>query len=173
MRTLRHIIPGSKAGRRRPAGFTLLELMMVVAIIGLVMAMGIPAMLSVSHEAPLRRAVNDVMELCKNARAQAILHNEIATITFHKSTREITSSVSKDAAQPSTRMGVQPVTSVKLDDTVDLDFSLSDVATDDVSMNFYPNGTSDELEIVLACNGEIRDIKLEPTTALPYVQSIK
>ena len=36
--------------------------MMVVAIVGLMMATGVPAILSVTREAPLRKAVNDVME---------------------------------------------------------------------------------------------------------------
>ena len=53
--------------------FTLIELMMVVAIIGLIMATGVPAILSITHEAPLRKAVNDMMEICSHARAQAIL----------------------------------------------------------------------------------------------------
>ena len=52
-------------------GFTLIELMMVVAIVGLMMATGVPAFLSVTREAPLRKAVNDVVEICGHARAQA------------------------------------------------------------------------------------------------------
>ena len=46
-------------------GFTLIELMMVVAIVGLMMATGVPAILSVTREAPMRKAVNDVMEICR------------------------------------------------------------------------------------------------------------
>ena len=44
---------------RQQSAFTLLELMMVVGIIGLVVAMGVPAILSVTHEGPLRKAVNE------------------------------------------------------------------------------------------------------------------
>ena len=56
--------------------------MMVVAIIGLIMATGVPAILSITREAPLRKAVNDMMEICSHARAQAILGGQTTTIVF-------------------------------------------------------------------------------------------
>ena len=69
--------------------FTLIELMMVVAIIGLIMATGVPAILSITHEAPLRKAVNDMMEICSHARAQAILGGQTTTIVFHPRVRQV------------------------------------------------------------------------------------
>ena len=63
--------------------FTLLELMVVVAIIGLVAAMSVPSILAMRHEAPMRKAVNDIMEMCSRARAGAVMKNTTATIVFH------------------------------------------------------------------------------------------
>ena len=72
---------GSIANRKSSIthGFTLIELMMVVAIIGLLMATGVPAILSVTREAPMRKAVNDVTEICSRARSQAILQEQTMT----------------------------------------------------------------------------------------------
>ena len=54
-------------------GFTLIEIMIVVAIMGIAMTMSIPIVYKVWHKAPLRKAVADVVEVCSNARARAIV----------------------------------------------------------------------------------------------------
>src|SRR5262249_1799383 len=155
----------------------LLELMMVVAIIGLIAATSVPAILSIVHEGPLRKAVNDVVEICNRSRAQAILNNETVTVTFHPQTKEISTSAAANAAQPSTRVGVKPVTSTTLETGVEiamLDINLGDYgASDSALVRFFPNGTSDELTLILVSGGEYRKITLEPTTALPSVESVK
>ena len=56
--------------------FTLIEVMMVAAILGLIAAMGVPSILSAFHEEPMRKAVNDTLEILSHARAQAILHGQ-------------------------------------------------------------------------------------------------
>ena len=53
----------------RAAAFTLMEIMVVVAIIGLCAAMSVPAILQMRREGPMRKAVNDILELCARARA--------------------------------------------------------------------------------------------------------
>ena len=52
--------------------FTLIEMMIVVAIIGLVAAMGMPSILQTLRKNGMRKAVNDVREVLDNARAKAI-----------------------------------------------------------------------------------------------------
>src|ERR1043166_818219 len=56
--------------------FTLLELMIVVGIMGIVLTMGVPLVYRLRHEAPLRKGVKDVVEVCSYARALAILQSK-------------------------------------------------------------------------------------------------
>jgi len=161
--------------KKNSRGFTLLEIMMVVAILGLVMAIGVPSMLAERHEAPLRKATNDLMEICQRSRDYAILHNKKVTVTFHPKTKEVGADIEYDKSLPSTRIGVTPVTSTTFDPSVDigdLSINLDDYgASEEARVFFYPNGTSDELRVILMCNGEERIITLEPTTALVSVES--
>ena len=68
MKRDRHVTGG------RAGAFTLLELMVVVAIIGLVAAMSVPSILQMRREAPMRRAVNDILEVCER-------HHGVISIT--------------------------------------------------------------------------------------------
>src|SRR5262245_36103943 len=62
----------SIADRRCLDAFTLIELMVVVAILAVVMTMAIPSIYQTLHKDSLRAAVSDVMEMCSHARAYAI-----------------------------------------------------------------------------------------------------
>jgi type II secretion system protein H len=172
---MKNMCPLLQAGRRG-SGFTLLELMMVVGIIGLVVAMGVPAMLSVTHEEPLRKAVNDTLEICTHARAEAILSGKITQVTFHPLTRQIQFTGSKSSAPPA-RAGQAAVNSTQFENGVDiamLDINLMDFGASDVAyVRFFPNGTCDEMTFVLHAGEQWRKITLEPTTALASVGSVR
>jgi prepilin-type N-terminal cleavage/methylation domain-containing protein len=162
----------------RHSAFTLIELMMVVAIIGLMMATGVPAILSVTREAPMRKAVNDVMEICSHARAQAILQGQTMTVVFHPRVREVALSGSADASAPSTRVGRAAVNAAEFDPSVvieglginNFDYTDSD---GEARVRFFANGTSDEMTLVLSSGGEYRKITLEVTTALASVGNVR
>jgi type II secretory pathway pseudopilin PulG len=151
--------------------------MVVVAIIGLVAATSIPAILTMRHEAPMRKAVNDVMEMCSRARAGAVMKDTTATILFHPVARSA-ELINGDAnAALSTRLGKPSVTSVEFDPSVTVeglginlkDWTLADAAP----VNFYKNGTSDEMTLILNCHGERQMITLELTTALADVKPMR
>ena len=164
---------------------------MVVAIMGLMMAMGVPAILRTMHEEPLRKAVNDVMNICNSARAQAIFSGVPATVVFHPRLGEMTLTASastnadenffpaKKPADETTKSATDAsaLNSTKFGDGVIidmLDVSLTEYKdADEARVHFLPNGTSDEMTLVIHFGNEYRKITLEVTTALPSVSVIR
>jgi prepilin-type N-terminal cleavage/methylation domain-containing protein len=178
------VVPRSSSIANRKSsvvnGFTLIELMMVVAIVGLMMATGVPAFLSVTREAPMRRAVNDVTEICTRARAQAILQGQTTMVVFHPRLKQVSFSSTADPsapAAPATRVGRAPVNSSEFDSSVVIEglginnFDYTD--SEEARVRFFANGTSDEMTLVLSSAGEYRKITLEVTTALASVGNVR
>ena len=62
---------------RRPAraGFTLVEVMIVIAILAIIITAGIPMLWKAMAKNQMAKAVTDVIEGCKTARDRAILQN--------------------------------------------------------------------------------------------------
>jgi hypothetical protein len=151
--------------------------MVVVAIIGLVAAMSVPAILTMRHEAPMRKAINDIMEICSRARAGAVLKDTTATIVFHPlaKTADLVNGDSNSAL--ATRLGKPSVTSVQFDPSVSVEglgINLKDwTEAESAPVNFYENGTSDEMTLILACHGEREMISLELTTAQADIKPVR
>jgi prepilin-type N-terminal cleavage/methylation domain-containing protein len=162
--------------RKRAGAFTLMELMVVVGIIGLVAAMSIPSILEMRREAPMRKAVSDVMEIFERARAGAVLKNTTTTVMFTPRDGGLQLENGDSNAALSTRMGKGPVTSTKFDPSVTIEklvINLRDCTEyAAVPLNFYENGTCDEMTMVLLCGGQRMQITLELTTALPDVKQL-
>jgi prepilin-type N-terminal cleavage/methylation domain-containing protein len=172
------LIQNSKPKIKNYRAFTMIELMMVVAIIGLVMAMGIPYILSMKHEAPMRKAVNDVLEICSRARAGAIMHNTTTTVVFHPRPPSGVELEGGDTSKAlSTRMGRGVVTSSQFDPSVTVEalgIDLKDYTDAEVApIHFFPNGTCDEMTLVLVSGNQREVISLELTTGLTSVRDMK
>jgi prepilin-type N-terminal cleavage/methylation domain-containing protein len=186
----------SDTGRRKRVvyqeevrAFTLLEIMMVVAIIGLIMTMSVPGILRTMHQGPLRKAVNDVKTICYNARAQAILHSVTTTVVFHPQSGEVmlsnlanTNSTDGFPPEDSSRETKAPAIGSALNSTkfgdgviIDmLDVNLSECKdADEARVRFFPDGTSDEMTLILHSGDQYRKITLEVTTGLTSVEAIE
>jgi type II secretion system protein H len=158
---------GQEPENTRACGaFTLIEIMVVVAIMGIILAAGVPSLYGFLHKAGLRKTTSDIVDTCQSARAMAILTGQQTEMVFHP--REGTC----EAAAAGGGYGTW-AHSAKIENcTIEmLDVNLQECKEfDSVKVRFFPNGTCDEMTLVLRSNNnEWRKISLEITTALPTV----
>ena len=161
------------ARKKFPLGaFTLIEVMIVVAIMGLIAAMGVPSILQTFRKDGMRKAVSDVMDVCGEARTRAILQNQTTAIVFYPPERRF--EVEGGAGGKNASSG--RVTSSTLPDGVEiamLDINLQDYgASKSARVFFYPDGTSDEMTLVLLSQGDRRKVTLEFSTGLATVSDV-
>ena len=151
--------------------------MIVVAIIGLVAAMGLPSMIMALHKEGLRKAVSDLQDVCSAARSQAIFRNQKMAVVFHPAAKRFeVEGAAASGNTDSTDKSSGKVTGSTLPDSVDmamLDINLQDYGESDwARVFFYPNGTSDEMTVVLHSKDEWRKITLEFSTGLTSVSDV-
>ncbi|MEY2427402.1 MAG: hypothetical protein QOJ40_287 [Verrucomicrobiota bacterium] len=166
-----------------PHAFTLIELMIVIGIMAVVVAMGIPMVYHALHKEGLTKAVNDVEEVLNKARERAIMQGTMTEAVFHP--RELRVEVagggrprpsaddSVGLVEPETPAPANSGLSAQFADHIKiemLDINLSEYKDAEVArVRFYPNGTCDELKIVLANESKQFGIELEVTTGLASV----
>jgi prepilin-type N-terminal cleavage/methylation domain-containing protein len=152
------------------SGFTLIEVMIVVAIIGLVAAMGLPSIMKALEKEGMRKAVSDLTDVCASARAKAIFANQTMSVVFHPGEK----SFSVEGGGPG--KGSTYVSTSKLPDGIDfamLDINLQDFGGSEwARVRFFPNGTSDEMTVVLHDNRDWKKITLEFSTGLASVSDV-
>jgi prepilin-type N-terminal cleavage/methylation domain-containing protein len=145
------------AGRH---AFTLIEIMIVVGIMGIVMGMGIPAFYSAVRREGMRKAVNDVVEACNKARAQAIMSGRNSEVRFHPPERSFSTEGFSGQLPGNVYIEMLDVNFTEFKDW------------DDARVRFYPNGMCDEMTLVLRSDkNEYRLISLEITTGLTSVET--
>jgi type II secretion system protein H len=159
------------AGKNSAArGFTLIEIMVVVAIMGLIMAMGVPSLLASLKKEGMRRAVSDLVDVCAQARGEAIMQNRTVSVVFHPIEKRFETEASGAGTSASR------VTSSTLPEGVEfemlyinlMDFGASDVAR----VRFFQDGTSDEMTVVFHYKDKWQKVSLEFSTGLPTVSDV-
>ncbi len=164
-------------------GFTLFEIMIVIAILGILVTMSVPLINRVRYREPLNQAVRDVVEVCSNARARAIMQGHMTEVIFHPRVGSFEIANAAPAPAPEAELtGAEPAPAPPKDSGLSgqfsdkltlemLDVNLTEYKDQELArVRFYPNGTSDEMTIVLQSQkGEFIKISLEITTALASV----
>ena len=154
-----------KTARHRAQGFTLIEIMMVVAIIGLTLTMGIPSFVRVLKKEGMRKAESDLLEACQNARRAAIINNQTTDLVFHplEGSFEVPGAFEKATLPNDILIDIMGVNFIQVE------------KADQARVHFFSNGTSDEFTVVIraASDGATRKIYLDTVTALPVVEVVK
>lgn len=170
-------------------GFTLIEIMIVVGIMGIVMTMSVPLVYKLWHKAPMIKAVRDVGEVLSRARAQAIMQGSLAEVVFRPRERILAVSAAASPRPPhheNEDLGALAASppppprsgrSATLDESIViemLDINLTEYKDAETArVRFYPDGTCDELTLILhslrSDKNEWYKITLEITTSLATV----
>ena len=151
--------------------FTLIEIMVVVAIMGIILAAGIPSLYSFFHKTGLRKTMSDIEETCKSARQKAIMSGTTADLVIHprEGTLEIAGGVQNGYSGWAKSAKIEGTRLIGLK----VNNSHADLSqADEVHVRFYPTGTCDEMIMIfLSDNNESKGISLEITTALPVIMN--
>lgn len=147
---------------KRFRAFTLIEIMVVVAIMGIVLAMGVPSLVRASRKEGMRKAVSDIIDACSDARADAILNSKTSDMVIRPLDRTI--SGGKFTATFDDNISIE---------TLGVNFQeLKDA--EEAKVHFYPNGTCDEFTIVMQSSDDKgRQIDLEIMTGLAEVKTLR
>jgi type II secretion system protein H len=171
------------------SGFTLVEIMIVVAILGIVLAMGLPSFVQTLRKEPLRQAVSDVAEGLSQARAYAILQGVPAQFILRGSGESwveplpTAATARAEAPEDQDRFptdGFIPANALfsrRLHEDVgitllEVNFR-SQMEAEQARVRFYPNGTCDDFTVVLEARGGIRKIALDPITGLADLETLR
>jgi prepilin-type N-terminal cleavage/methylation domain-containing protein len=172
--------------------FTLLELVVVVAVMGIILMMGIPAIKSALQHDPMTQALVDFQTACQGslghqgARSLAILTGKEMELRIYPQEKRIevgaVGSASSSAPPPADAESKPAPAgapfSAQISEHVSfrmLDVNFIDVRDADVAtVRFYPNGTCDDFNVILVSDtGEARRITLDIVTALPQVTTLQ
>ncbi|MGN6556285.1 MAG: pilus assembly FimT family protein [Verrucomicrobiota bacterium] len=154
--------------RSKQRAFTLIEIMVVVAIMAIIMGAGVPTLFKALHKEGFRKSVNDIVEVCASARARAIMTGNMTEVVFHPQDRTCEVSGGGSGGGLAHTATIDESARVEM-----LDVNLQEYKDADLArVRFYPNGTSDEMTLILVSDkNEWRKIAVEITTGIASVES--
>ena len=154
--------------------FTLVEILVVVAVLGLVFALSIPAFKRIINKAPLEQGIGDVGSLCRLAREKAIVKQQAMDVVLNE-TEEIvkvtTAARVINTSDPTTGLMIKKAEETQLVDQAILLVDLEiiepvpdEFTSDEIRIRFYPDGTSETLTLRVADDDDAYLLTLDPVT---------
>ncbi|PYV20035.1 MAG: hypothetical protein DMG07_00335 [Acidobacteria bacterium] len=133
---------GRRAGTAAGAGFTLLELAIVMVLMGMALAVSIPALQRGSAALALRAAGRDVLNCLRYAREKAITEGTGSRVVFSPENQSVT--LTDPYGEGARRL--QLPRDVRFARLV---LSGQEVREGPMAVRFLPNGSSENAEVVL------------------------
>ena len=161
--------------------FTLVEIMVVMAIIAIMIGISVPAFYSFLKKAPLERAIADVEGLCRQARAEAIVNQRPMDVVLNDFDDTVALIIApRVVVKPDDVTGVETRTTEEAReiDRVDLGADLQIIEPEleetsvDVIIRIYPNGTAEPLELLVWSSEGAYRLTLDPVTGNTKVKSV-
>ena len=162
--------------------FTLIEIMIVMAIIMIIMATGVPSIVRGLEKDHLSRAVKDTIEGCKTARDRAIFQGVPWSFVLKVDRKFTVEPMPGDSGQRTRAGQIVPSASGPSNDspysgfprTLDEHIRVDKIAVNfaepeqesEVRVRFFPNGTADEFTVVYSVGQKQRFIKVDVITGL-------
>ncbi len=164
----------------------MIEIMVVVAIIGVILTTAIPFVASSLRKDPMRQAVSDVVEACSQARAAAILSGNPAELVLRPGDGSLSVSASSapsaaasedDRPARTTPAMRHPFSAILSEELIIemLDVNLREFKDEEQArVRFFPNGTCDEFTLILQWESrQWRKISVEVLTGLANVETLR
>ena len=166
--------------RRKRGAFTLIEMMIVLALAALFMTIGIPQFMRSLNKEGFRKATSDLMEGFSTARAKAILSGATAELVIRPKDMSISvtgAGVSEEMQEKGQKIE-SPTFSAQMPTGVYFEIlgvnSVELQEAEEVRVRFFPNGTCDEFDAIFrGPNGEMRRVTLEVITGIADMETLK
>ena len=144
--------------------------MVVVAIMGIILAAGIPSLYGFFHKSGIRKTMNDIVETCQSARAKAIMSGKYADLIIHPRAGTMEVGGGSDSGgygswAHSAKIEGATLYALRVNNSHD---DLSQL--DEVKVRFFADGKCEEMTMLLLTDkSEMRGVSLEITTGLTII----
>ena len=183
--------PDPRSGGR---AFTLIELMIVIAIMAVVMSLSIPTFYRSLEKDTIRKATRDILDWCVDARAQAIISGRPCDLVIRPGERMILPQLAPTEGQSGDEMLLAELErrfseasgeagGGKVPGRLPEDITIMFIGVnfmpdlqnfEEVRVRFYPNGTGDEFTLLIRSDrNEWRKFTMDVATAVINWEVVK